>query len=115
MDKRGKVCRADDIGFVTGYEMLASDFLDPIFPPLRLKRLPSKTNPHEFVEKLKPEFTKAERFRYIYLLFFNSSLYTYWRTPANQIATIDDNELASYEFQRNVLSGKSPKRRALSF
>uniref|UniRef100_A0A914D7G0 Uncharacterized protein n=1 Tax=Acrobeloides nanus TaxID=290746 RepID=A0A914D7G0_9BILA len=87
---------------MTRYDLLATEFLDQIFPPLKRKRVPSKVN---LEEMMTPEFTKAEKF----------SQYTYWRSPPGEVVLIDDNDLASYEFQRSKLKSKNIKRRALSF
>jgi phosphatidate phosphatase PAH1 len=63
VDPTGVVKRADAIGFVSSYHLMAMDTVDFLFPPLMrnvIANSPSKTGN---LAKLHTQFTKPQRFR----------------------------------------------------
>ncbi|VDK70151.1 unnamed protein product [Litomosoides sigmodontis] len=101
IDKRGRVRRADSIGFETSFISLAMDTVDYMFPPLirrRSDRQKPSTSKNSFL--LTPSFYKARSY----------SDFTHWQSKAGCAVRLDDNTLESYEAKRKSFRGKHKKK-----
>lgn len=134
IDKRGRVRRADSIGFETSFISLAMDTVDYMFPPLiRRRNDRQKSSAPKNSLLLTPSFYKAHSYRFIYIhicfriflktlsvfnfrAFYHLLLtnlfsdFTHWQSKAGCAVRLDDNTLESYEAKRKSFRGKHKKK-----